>query len=245
MPAGRDPSIDWVKSLTDGPGAHGDKKMANVLVTGSNKGIGLEMCRQLAEKGDSVIAACRRPSTELLALNVEVIEDVDVGDDASVRSFVERLEGRTIDLLVNNAGMMSVQSLSNLDFPEILQQFEVNTLGPLRVTHGLLSCLQRGSKVAIVTSLMGSVTDNTSGGSYGYRISKAGANMAGRSLAQDLRGRGITVVLLHPGLVATEMTGGRGISTPESVKGLLERINSLTLDDSGSFWHADGRRLPW
>ncbi len=245
MQATWNPSTEWVKTLTCGPGAHGDDTMANVLVTGSNKGLGLELCRQLAGKGDRVIAACRRSSPELHALDVEVIEGVDVADDASVRSFVERLDGRTIDLLVNNAGMMSVQSLSNLDFPEILQQFEVNTLGPLRVTHGLLSCLQRGSKVAIVTSLMGSVTDNTSGGSYGYRISKAGVNMAGRSLAHDLRGRGIAVVLLHPGLVATEMTGGRGISTSESVRGLLERIDSLTLDDSGSFWHADGRRLPW
>ncbi len=219
--------------------------MANVLVTGSNKGLGLELCRQLAARGDTVIAACRRSSPELKALDVEVIEGIDVGDEASVRSLVERLEGRTIDLLVNNAGMMSVQSLSDLDFPEIFKQFEVNTLGPLRVTHGLLPSLHRGSKVAILTSLMGSMTDNSSGGSYGYRISKAGANMAGRSLAHDLRSRGVAVVLLHPGLVATEMTGGRGISTFESVEGLLGRIESLTLDDSGSFWHADGRRLPW
>ncbi len=219
--------------------------MANVLVTGSNKGIGLEMCRQLAARGDTVFAACRRSSPELHALGVEVIEGIDVGDEASIRSLVQNIESRKLDLLVNNAGMMSVQSLSNLDFPEILQQFKVNTLGLLRVTHGLLPNLRQGSKVAIVTSLMGSITDNSSGGSYGYRISKAGANMAGRSLAHDLQSLGIAVVMLHPGLVATEMTGGRGVSTSESVAGLLARIESLAPDDSGSFWHADGRRLPW
>jgi NAD(P)-dependent dehydrogenase (short-subunit alcohol dehydrogenase family) len=109
----------------------------------------------------------------------------------------------------------------------------------------MLGNLGAGSKIAIVTSLMGSMTDNTSGGSYAYRMSKAAVNAAGVSLACDLRQRRIPVVMLHPGMVATAMTGGRGVPVEESVRGLLDRIDELTLEDSGSFRHADGRVLPW
>ncbi|MGI9381768.1 MAG: SDR family NAD(P)-dependent oxidoreductase, partial [Methyloligellaceae bacterium] len=128
----------------------------------------------------------------------------------------------------------------------IRRQFEVNTLGPLRVTKALMARLGRGSKVAIVSSWMGSLAENTAGGSYGYRISKCAVNMAGLNLAHDLRPQGIAVVLLHPGYVSTDMTGGGGTVDPEdAARGLIARIDALTLDKTGTFWHAEGHELPW
>ena len=138
-----------------------------------------------------------------------------------------------------------LDALGDLDLAGIRRQFEVNTLGPLRVTRALLGSLHEGSKVAVVTSLMGSMADNGSGGYYGYRLSKAAVNAAGVSLARDFESRGIAVVLLHPGMVATEMTGGRGIPTEESAAGLIARLDELTLAATGSFRHQDGRELEW
>jgi NAD(P)-dependent dehydrogenase (short-subunit alcohol dehydrogenase family) len=219
--------------------------MKTVLVTGANQGIGLELCRQFQKRGDVVIAACRRASAELSKLGCRVIEDVEVTDDASVARLVAGLAGQRLDVLVNNAGILSEESLDDLDFERIRRQFEVNALGPLRVTHALLGNLGRGSKVAIITSRMGSIADNGSGSYYGYRMSKAAVNMAGMSLARDLHERGITVLLLHPGMVATGMTGGRGIPAAESAAGLIARIDSLGLAETGSFHHVNGEPLPW
>ena len=219
--------------------------MKTVLITGANQGIGLELCRQFQNRGDVVIAACRRASAELRKLGCRVIEDVEVTDDASVARLAVVLAGQRLDVLVNNAGILSEESLDDLDFERVRRQFEVNALGPLRVTHALLGNLGRGSKVAIITSRMGSIADNGSGSYYGYRMSKAAVNMAGMSLARDLHERGITVLLLHPGMVATGMTGGRGIPAAESAAGLIARIDSLGLADTGSFHHANGEPLPW
>ena len=219
--------------------------MKTVLITGANQGIGRELCRQFQKRGDVVIAACRRASAELSKLGCRVIEDVEVTDDASVARLVAGLAGQRLDVLVNNAGILSEESLDGLDFDRIRRQFEVNALGPLRVTHALLDNLGRGSKVAIITSRMGSIADNGSGSYYGYRMSKAAVNMAGMSLARDLHERGITVLLLHPGMVATGMTGGRGIPAAESAAGLIARIDSLGLAETGSFHHANGEPLPW
>ncbi len=124
-------------------------------------------------------------------------------------------------------------------------QYEVNTLGPLRVTEALADNLGEGSKVAIVTSRVGSIDDNGSGGNWGYRASKTAVNMVGTNLMHELRPRGIAVALLHPGLVATDMTGNHGISPADSAAGLIDRIDELTLETSGGFWHAEGYRLPW
>ena len=126
-----------------------------------------------------------------------------------------------------------------------MEQYAVNTLGPLRVTEALADNLSEGSKVAIVTSRVGSIDDNGSGGNWGYRASKTAVNMIGTNLMHEFRPRGIAVALLHPGLVATDMTGGTGISPADSAAGLIERIDELTLDESGGFWHAEGYRLPW
>ncbi|HEY5659071.1 MAG TPA: SDR family oxidoreductase [Myxococcota bacterium] len=219
--------------------------MVTVLVTGANRGIGLELCRQLAARGDEVIAACRRPSRALEALDVRIRSGVDVTDAASLRKLAEALAGHELDVLVNNAGVLTVETLDDLDLERIRHQLEVNALGPLRVVAALLPNLPRGAKVALITSRMGSIADNGSGGYYGYRLSKAALNMAGASLARDLHGRGVAVALIHPGLVATDMTGHEGIPVEESVRGIIERIDALTLAESGGFWHANGERLPW
>jgi NAD(P)-dependent dehydrogenase (short-subunit alcohol dehydrogenase family) len=220
--------------------------MPTVVITGANRGIGLELARQFKQRGDDVVAACRESSKELAKLDVEVIEGVDVTEDGSVGDLAKALGDRTVDVLVNCAGILSDESLTDLDFDRMRRQFEVNSLGPLRVTAALRGNLGKGSKVAIITSRMGSIADNTSGGRYGYRMSKTAVNMAGRSLAQDLREAGVAVVILHPGFVRTEMTGGQGlIDPPESAAGLIARIDELSLETSGSFRHTNGEELPW
>jgi NAD(P)-dependent dehydrogenase (short-subunit alcohol dehydrogenase family) len=220
--------------------------MPTIVITGANRGIGLELARQFKKRGDDVVAACRESSEGLTKLDVEVIEGVDVTDDRSVAELVKALGDRTVAVLVNCAGILSDESLSDLDFDRMRRQFEVNSLGPLRVTAALRGNLAEGSKVAIVTSRVGSIEDNTSGGRYGYRMSKAAVNMAGRSLANDLREAGVAVVILHPGFVRTDMTGGQGlIDPPESAAGLIARIDELSMETTGSFRHANGEGLPW
>jgi NAD(P)-dependent dehydrogenase (short-subunit alcohol dehydrogenase family) len=220
--------------------------MPTIVITGANRGIGLELARQFKKRGDDVVAACRESSEGLTKLDVEVIEGVDVTDDRSVAELVKALGDRTVAVLVNCAGILSDESLSDLDFDRMRRQFEVNSLGPLRVTAALRGNLAEGSKVAIVTSRVGSIEDNTSGGRYGYRMSKAAVNMAGRSLANDLREAGVAVVILHPGFVRTDMTSGQGlIDPPESATGLIARIDELTMETTGTFRHENGEELPW
>ena len=219
--------------------------MTTYLVTGANGGIGYEFCRQLKESGETVIAVCRSASDKLKNLGVQVETGVDITSDQAVADLVERLQGTPIDVLINNAGILKRVSLDNLDFDSIRQQFEVNALGALRVTHALLPNLKAGSKVVIMTSRMGSIGDNTSGDSYGYRMSKVALSMAGKSLSHDLKPQQISVAILHPGLVSTDMTNHNGISPSEAVKGLLARIEQLNLENSGTFWHAKGEVLPW
>jgi len=222
----------------------GSPLMNRILVTGANRGIGLELCRQLADRGDEVIAVCRRSSSELESLNLRVIEGIDVASPESVSGLGE-LAPEKLDWLINNAGVLAADSYDNLDFDAMEWQFRVNTLGPLRVTSTLLPKLATGSKIGIITSRMGSIGDNTSGGYYGYRLSKAAVNMAGMSLARDLIARGIAVALLHPGMVATDMTDGRGVPVGQSARGLIERMDALELAQTGGFWHAEGQLLPW
>ena len=221
--------------------------MKTFLVTGSNRGIGLEYCRQLQTRGEQVIAVCRQPSPELEALGVRLETGVDITAGDSVTNLVERLDGMPIDGLIHNAGILESTSLDRLDLASMRRQFEVNALAPLRLTQALLGQLQAGSKLILMTSRMGSIDDNSSGGSYGYRMSKVALNMAGRSLAIDLRPRGIAVAILHPGLVRTRMVNfnTQGISPEQAVRGLLQRIDALTLETSGTFWHANGDVLPW
>jgi len=219
--------------------------MSTYLVTGANRGIGLEYCRQLKERGDNVIAVCRSVSNELKDLDVQIETDIDITNDSSVAQLVQKLNGKTLDVLINNAGIIERVSLDNLDFDSIRRQFEVNAVGPLRLTKALLNNLQSGSKIILMTSRMGSIDDNTSGGSYGYRMSKVALSMAGKSLSEDLKSKNIPVAILHPGLVQTRMTGFSGISTEESVRGLLARIDELNMQSTGTFWHSNGEILPW
>lgn len=219
--------------------------MSKILITGANRGIGLELSRQLVSRGEEVIAVCRKSSEELQSLDLRVIEGIDVCEDQSVSSLQKQLDGEKLDWLINNAGILSVEKLDALDFGAMEQQFRVNALGPLRTTATLLQNLASGSKVGIITSRMGSIEDNTSGSYYGYRMSKAAVNMAGMSLARDLKDRGIAVALLHPGMVATDMTGGNGVPAEHSAAGLIQRMDALDITATGSFWHAEGEQLPW
>ena len=221
--------------------------MGTYLITGANRGIGLEYCRQLKDRGENVIAVCRSTSAELDDLGVSIETDIDITSDESVADLTKRLNGQSIDVLINNAGIVERISLNNLDFDSIRKQFEVNAIGPLRLTQALLPNLHPGSKVIIMTSRMGSIEDNTSGGSYGYRMSKVALSMAGKSLSIDLKPQGIAVAILHPGLVKTRMTGftDSGITPEQSVTGLLARIDELTIENTGTFWHSNGEVLPW
>jgi NAD(P)-dependent dehydrogenase (short-subunit alcohol dehydrogenase family) len=219
--------------------------MTTILITGANRGIGLEMTRQYAERGDEVIAICRSSSAGLDRLGVQVIDGVDVTSDDSVARLVSVVKGKRIDRLVNNAGILEQTSLDHLDFDSMERQFRVNSIAPLRLTAALRDNLAEGSKVFIITSRMGSIDENDSGGSYGYRMSKAAVNMTGKSLSVDLKDAGIAVFLLHPGWVSTDMTGGTGIPVEESAAGLVERMDSLDISQTGSFWHQQGYQLPW
>ncbi|HIK13448.1 MAG TPA: SDR family oxidoreductase [Oscillatoriaceae cyanobacterium M33_DOE_052] len=218
--------------------------MATYLVTGANRGIGLELCRHLQARGETVIAVCRQNSPKLDSLGIQVVMGIDVSSDAAVASLANNLQGITIDVLINNAGILAAESLENLNFEGIRRQFEINSLGPLRVTAALLPQMPPGGKIAIITSRMGSIGDNSSGGYYGYRMSKVAANMVGMSLARDLKPRQIAVAILHPGLVNTSMTN-TGIPPAEAASGLIARIDELNLENTGTFWHANGEILPW
>ena len=224
--------------------------MTTYLVTGANRGLGLEFARQLTERGDEVVATARDPKTarELADLGVRV-EALDVADGESIRALAERLAGSAIDVLVNNAGVgVTSKPLGKLDMDELRRGFEVNALGPLRVTEALLDHLRRGKqrRIASLTSKMGSIADNTSGGSYAYRASKSALNMLMRSLALDLQGEGFTSVVLHPGWVRTDMGGKNApLDAPTSVRGMLRVIDGLGPEANGEFFDYSGERVPW
>ncbi len=219
--------------------------MSTILITGCNRGIGLQLATQLHARGDTVIAVCRSPSDDLIGLGIRIIDGIDVSNGDSVAELQRELGDTTIDVLVNNAGILRGDSFGALDYDEMLQQFRVNTLGPLRVTEALRDNLGSGSKVAIVSSRVGSIDDNGSGGYYGYRASKTAVNQIGMNLMHEFKPHGIAVILLHPGMVATEMTNGQGISAETSASGLIQRLDDLTIETSGQFWHAEGYLLPW
>ncbi|MBF0286857.1 MAG: SDR family oxidoreductase [SAR324 cluster bacterium] len=221
-----------------------DKKVT--VITGCNRGIGLALCQVYQESGYQVIGVCRQSSKELEELGVQVVSGIDITEASSIATLQKELQGVAIDILVNNAGLLSNETLNDLNFERIAKQFAINAMGPLRVTEALLGNLGSGSKLALITSRMGSIADNTSGSRYGYRMSKAALNAAGVSLAQDLKHQNIAVAILHPGFVKTGMTGHNGDVLPEqAAKGLYQRIEELTMANTGGFWHANGQRLEW
>ena len=222
-----------------------------VLITGANRGIGLELSRHYAALGDEVIAVCRESAEEIENLAELVISGIDLGSEQATETLLRALKVSlgsdfVLDILINNAGIFQNESLEAMNFEQIRTQFDINALAPLQVTHALLPHLVSGSKVANITSRMGSLEDNTSGAYYGYRASKAALNALGKSLAVDLKPKGIAVAQLHPGFVQTRMVGFNGDISPEqAAKGLSQRIEELNLDNSGGFWHSNGEVLPW
>ncbi|MFY0991902.1 SDR family oxidoreductase [Halomonas sp. C05BenzN] len=222
---------------------------STVLITGANRGVGLALASHYRNAGREVIGVCRGSgddTAELRQVATRVIEGIDVTRAEDVARLAAELEGQRLDLLINNAGLLKDERLGEIDFDSIRAQMEVNAYAPLRVTEALLGCLGEGSKVANVSSRMGSIADNDSGGRYGYRASKAALNAFGRSLAMDLAPRGIAVIQLHPGYVQTRMVNFGGLIPPEeAAEGIAERIEALTLETTGSFWHSNGEPLPW
>ena len=230
-----------------------------ILITGAGRGLGLEFTRQFLERGDRVFAVARRPgdSTDLGALarsHPELLAPVagDVGDDASIEAARLKVASMTdaLDLLINNAAAYGTRggSLQSLDFAELRSVSEVNVIGPLRIARAFLPLLKKGRspKLINLTSLMGSIADNKSGGTWAYRMSKAALNMAGKNLALELHGDGVTCVGLHPGWVRTEMGGpGAPLTPEESIASMIRTIDGMTLERTGGFFDRDGRPVPW
>jgi NAD(P)-dependent dehydrogenase (short-subunit alcohol dehydrogenase family) len=220
--------------------------MTTTVITGANRGIGLELVKQCLAKGHKVYALCRNSSDELTESGAKIIDKVDMGVPELIPQALKRLAGVEIDLLINNAGVFANETLDDCNPLTIEHQFRVNAMGPLLATQFLVPQLKNGAKVAMITSRMGSMQDNGSGGYFGYRMSKAALNAAGVSLAKDLAGRQIAVALLHPGYVQTAMVNyGGDVSAQIAAERLLARIDELDMQNSGSFWHANGEILPW
>lgn len=218
----------------------------HVVITGANRGIGLSFCQHYIERGDRVTAVVRQASAALSALGCKVIDGIDVSNPSNVAKLQQQLVEESIDILINNAGIFTNESLSGMDFEALERQLMVNAVAPVRVTHALASNLKQGAKVAMITSRMGSIEDNSSGHYIGYRMSKAALNAASKSMAIELAQSGVSVAILHPGFVQTEMVGFAGdISPEEAATRLMTRIDELNPSNSGTFWHSNGDVLPW
>lgn len=231
--------------------------MATILITGANRGLGLAFCAQYAAEGWQVIATCRAPdaATELQQLaaryaNLSLVA-LNVEDFAQVSALADTLSAQPIDVLLNNAGVYGDergQGFGHLDYQAWSRVLMVNTLAPVKMTEAFLPHLQRGQHklVVSISSLMGSMTDNTSGGSILYRSSKAALNAAMKSLSIELKAQGIGVLILHPGWVKTDMGGPNApLDIPSSVGGMRAVIAQFTLQQTGQFLKYDGSVLPW
>ena len=226
--------------------------MPTVLVVGADRGIAHAISRQLNQRGNTVIAACLVGNDELAAAGIRVEGGVDVTSQASVGALAASLtaEGVKLDAVFHVAGVLGLDQLGSIDYDDVRRQLEINTIGPLRTIEAVRDLLHDGSKVGIVTSRVGSLGDNSSGGMYAYRISKAAANMVALNLHHDLSKRGISVLALHPGMVATDLTkdypGDYDYITPDqAAEGLISDLDALTPETSGRFQHSNGTFLPW
>ncbi|WDT84363.1 SDR family oxidoreductase [Alteromonas sp. 009811495] len=218
----------------------------NVVITGGNRGIGLALTKQYKTRGAKVFATCRNSCDELNSAGVTIVKGVDVSQPDTLAEKLAPLMDINIDLLINNAGVLGRENIEDWDPNTIDYQFRVNALGPLLVTQTLLPRLADQSKVALISSRMGSMEDNGSGGYYGYRMSKAALNAAGVSMANDLRPKGIAVGVFHPGFVQTEMVNGAGdIDADTCAERLVARIDELNIENAGRFIHSNGDVLPW
>ncbi len=224
--------------------------MATAVVIGADRGIGAALVEVYRDRGDQAIAVCLEDGVPGSRSGVRVISGIDVTEDPSVAKLAAALDGTRIDTLVHVAGVGALDRFGRFDFVRMLEHYNLNALGPLRAVSALAENLGRGSKVGIVTSRMGSIGDNASGRMYSYRMSKAAANMLGVNLYHELRPRGVCVMLLHPGTVATEMTQGAAnwdqMTKPaEAAAGLAAQLDALGPDTPVEFRHADGTLLPW
>jgi NAD(P)-dependent dehydrogenase (short-subunit alcohol dehydrogenase family) len=222
------------------------------VVIGADKGIGLEIIKALAARGEpDLVAVCLGTGADA-APHATVIGGVNVTsaeDVARMAAILREMHGR-IDTLFHISGIMSMDTLGQLDYAQALREFDINALGPLRTVEACLPLLHEGAKVGIVTSRVGSLADNSSGGQYAYRLSKVAANMAGLNLHHDLSKMGVAVRMLHPGMVKTDLVkdypGEFNYITPaQAAAGLIARMDELTLAASGEFRHANGDLLPW
>jgi NAD(P)-dependent dehydrogenase (short-subunit alcohol dehydrogenase family) len=224
--------------------------MATWLITGANRGIGLEMVRQLAAKGERVIATARDPgaATELRSIAAQILP-LDVASPASVEALGVAIQGLPIDVLVNNAGVSSTsKTLATIDAAEMARVMAINAMGPILTTKAAIDSLRAGSRKVVVhiTSQLGSIANNSGGSTYAYRASKAALNQFNRSLSNELAPEGFTCVAIHPGWVKTDMGGPSAHLTPEqSVRSMLGVIATLGVDRSGAFLNYDGQPLPW
>ncbi len=232
--------------------------MPTILITGSNRGLGLELARQYAQAGWRVFATCRHPAEaealrQLAAVHPQVsLHRLDVTSAEDIRAITWELKDTPLDILFNNAGIYlendyRTPQLGAIRYDLWLRTFEVNTLGAVRMTEALLTNLARSDKrlVAAMSSHMGSIADIDTEGSYYYRSSKAALNAAMRGLAVALRPHGVGVLLLHPGGVSTRMGPRGGISVQDSVRGLRAVIDGFSLKDSGAFIRYDGTPMSW
>lgn len=231
--------------------------MGTVLITGANRGIGLELTRQYLDAGWHVIATCRNPAAALdlkqLAGRAPAqvsIEPLDVRDENEVSSLARKLSGTSVDLLINNAGVrrMDAFTFGEIDTGAFRETMDINVLGPLKVAESFVPHLETGGDPLLVmmSSNLGSIEKNREGGDYGYRASKAALNAVMRSLAVDLADRGIAVIALHPGWVKTDMGGRKApLSVEESVRGIRAVLGGLSLRDTGRFLRWDGHEEPW
>ena len=221
--------------------------MTTTLITGAARGIGAEMVAELRHRGGTVIAATRSPAPHLAKLGAEVIDGVEVTNPLAVAHLAGQLKGQTIDVLINNAGISNSDDWEKEPLDNMRKLFEVNALGPVEVTRRLLPYLAPKAKIVMITSRLGSIAGTTAAiPDIGYRMSKAALNIAGKLMAESLKDRGVTVLMIHPGYVKTGMNEGRGdIDAKTSAKGVLALIDRHGIDKTGTYWHVDGQALPW
>jgi NAD(P)-dependent dehydrogenase (short-subunit alcohol dehydrogenase family) len=222
--------------------------MPTVLITGANRGLGLEFARQYAAAGWRVLATVRDPlAGQPASAAGAAVYVCDVADAGSVARLARSLEAETLDLLLCNAGVYgNAQSFGAIDAEEFLQVIRVNTVAPLKLAEAFAGRMAGRKIIAAVSSMMGSIADDTSGGAYAYRCSKAALNMVIKNLSVDLKPQGITTVALSPGWVKTDMGGANApLEAPAAVAGMRNVLDALRAEDSGAFIHYDGRRLPW
>ncbi len=218
-----------------------------VAITGANRGIGFEIVKSFHSRGDRIIALCQKKSPQLSELKIEIIEDINLLDKNSIdKAFRELLALNTeINTFIHNAGIFNNDSIGNISLDSLEEQLYVNALSPLMLSQKALPLMAYNSKLVFITSRMGSITDNNSGGYYGYRMSKATLNMMAKGLSIDLKDK-CSVGIFHPGYVKTKMTNFEGEITPEeAAKNLLLRIDNLSFKNSGKFFHSNGEELPW